>query len=140
MNVSSLAALVPFPDMLSYGTSKLALEHLTLHAARELQPKGIAVNCFRIDIGVASEGFLANMPGVDHSQWEPSEVAAEGIVWMLSQPPEYTGRRESMYQLRHRESIMASRLAHPRDDGPTPTELYNGLYESELSHFIEPYG
>ena len=139
VNISSLAALMPFPDMLSYGTSKLALEHLTLHAARELYPKGIAVNCFRIDIGVASEGFLANMPGVDHSQWEPSEVAAEGIVWMLRQPREYTGRRESMYDLRHREGIMASRLAQPHDSGPTPTQLYNGLFASEPSHFIEPY-
>jgi hypothetical protein len=66
-------------------------------------------------------------------------VAAEGIVWMLCQPPEYTGWRESMYQLRHREGIMATRLAQPRDDGPTPTELYNGLYKSEPSHFVEPY-
>jgi NAD(P)-dependent dehydrogenase (short-subunit alcohol dehydrogenase family) len=139
VNVSSQAALIPFPDMLSYGTSKLALEHLTLHAARELHPKGIAVNCFRIDIGVASEGFVANMPDVDHSRWEPSEVAAEGIVWMLRQPPSYTGWRESMYRLRHREGIMASRLAQPRDEGPTTTELFNGLYLSEPSHFVEPY-
>ncbi len=48
---------------------------------------GIAVNCFRIDLAVASEGFVANTPGADHSDWEPSEVAAEGIVWMVRQPP-----------------------------------------------------
>ncbi len=83
VNVSSLAALVPFPDMLSYGTSKIALEHLTLDAARVLHPKGINVNCFRIDISVASEGFIANTPGADRSDWEPCEVPAEGILWML---------------------------------------------------------
>ncbi len=33
INVSSLAALLPFPGMLSYGTSKIALERLTLDAA-----------------------------------------------------------------------------------------------------------
>ena len=45
---------------------------------------------------VASEGFVFNMPDVDHSDWEPSEVAAEGIVWMLEQPPSYTGHNEGM--------------------------------------------
>jgi len=139
VNVSSLAALLPIPQMLSYGTSKLALEHLTLDAARALHPKKIAVNCFRIDIAVASEGFVANTPGADHSNWEPCEVPAEGILWMLQQSAAYTGQRESMYHLGVREGIMASRL----DDGPrrdaTPTELFNGLYESGPSHFAEPY-
>jgi len=139
VNVSSLAALVPFPDMLSYGTSKIALEHLTLDAARVLRPKGISVNCFRIDISVASEGFVANTPGLDRSTWEPSEVPAEGILWMLGQPPEYTGHRESMYHLRAREGIMKSRAVRRDDAGPTPTELYDGFYEAGASHLAEPY-
>jgi citronellol/citronellal dehydrogenase len=139
VSISSLAALMPFPDMLSYGTSKVALERMTLDAARVLQPKGIAANVFRIDIAVASEGFVANTPGLDRSDWEPCEVAAEGIVWMVRQPVDYTGRRESMYHLREREGIMASRAARPRDGGPTPTELYSGLYESGPSVYAEPY-
>jgi len=56
INVSSLAALLPLPDMLAYGTSKIALEHLTLDAARQLRTFGISVNCSRIDVSVASEG------------------------------------------------------------------------------------
>jgi NADP-dependent 3-hydroxy acid dehydrogenase YdfG len=40
VNVSSLAALIPFPDMLSYGASKVALERLTLDVARILRPLG----------------------------------------------------------------------------------------------------
>jgi NAD(P)-dependent dehydrogenase (short-subunit alcohol dehydrogenase family) len=139
VNVSSLAALLPIPDMLSYGTSKVALEHLTLDAARILHPRGIAVNSFRIDIPVASEGFVANTPGVDRSDWEPCEVAAEGILWMIRQPLDYTGRRESMYHLREREGIMASGAVRPRRGGPTRTELFSGLYESGPSIYAEPY-
>ena len=133
INVSSQAALLPLPDMLAYGTSKLALEHLTLDAARELHPMGIAVNCFRIDIPVASEGFVANTPGADRSGWEPSDVPVEGILWMLRQPPSYTGHRESMYVLRQREGIMASR-AEGKGSGTIPTtELFDGLFDMQTS-------
>jgi citronellol/citronellal dehydrogenase len=133
VNVSSQAALQPLPGMLAYGTSKIALEHLTLDAARELYPKGIAVNCFRIDVPVASEGFVANMPDADLSTWEPPEVAAEGIAWMLRQPLPYTGRRESMYHLRAREGIMPSRAAAERRGRVPRTDLFDGLWtEAEL--------
>jgi NAD(P)-dependent dehydrogenase (short-subunit alcohol dehydrogenase family) len=125
LNVSSLAALSPFPGLMSYGMSKAALERLTIDAARQLQPD-IAVNCFRIDVPVASEGFLANTPGMDHSTWEPSEVAAEGIVWMLKQPPSYTGHCESMWALREREGIMASRAPSPQTGPPPPTVPVHG--------------
>jgi NAD(P)-dependent dehydrogenase (short-subunit alcohol dehydrogenase family) len=139
INISSLAALLPIPEMLSYGTSKIALEHLTLDAARALYPKGIAVNCFRIDVAVASEGFVANTPGADRSDWEPCEVPVEGILWMLRQPVDYTGRRESMYHLRERAGIMTGRAAAPSDRGPTPTDLFTGLYQSAASNLAEPY-
>ena len=89
-----------------------------VNAARQLAEAHIAVNCFRIDIAVASEGFVANTPGADHSNWEPSAVAAEGIVWMVRQPVGYSGHRESMFALRHREGIMASRIANPVTEAP----------------------
>jgi citronellol/citronellal dehydrogenase len=128
INVSSVAALQPIPGMLAYGTSKIALERLTLDAARELHPKGISVNCFRIDIPVASEGFVANTPGADRTNWEPAEVPVEGILWMLDQPSEYTGRRESMFHLREREGIMTSRAGRMYTKRP-PTELFDGLWD-----------
>jgi len=137
-NISSLAALYPHPSLMAYGMSKVALERLTIDAAAQLAPDGIAVNCFRIDLAVASEGFVANTPGADHSEWEPSEVAAEGIVWMVRQPPAYSGRRESMFALRHREGIMASRVAHPATVAP-PVELYDGLAVITPTAFAEPY-
>ncbi len=109
VNVSSLAALNYFPSQMAYGMAKAALEHLTMSAAAQLRPFGVAVNTFRIDVPVASEGFLAAMPDVDHSDWEPPEVAAEGIVWMLRRPPEYTGHNAGMAKLRAEHGIMASR-------------------------------
>lgn len=109
VNVSSVAALNYFPGLMAYGMAKAALEHLTMSAAHQLAPHGIAVNTFRIDVPVASEGFLANLPGVDTSDWEPPEVAAEGIVWMLEQPPSYTGHNAGMAALRARHGIMPSR-------------------------------
>src|SRR4051794_15371104 len=86
VNVSSIAGLNYFPGLMAYGMAKAALEHLTVSAAHQLASFDIAVNTFRIDVPVASEGFVYNLPDGDHSDWEPSEVAAEGIVWMIEQP------------------------------------------------------
>jgi NAD(P)-dependent dehydrogenase (short-subunit alcohol dehydrogenase family) len=126
VNVSSLAAITYQPALMSYGIAKAGLERLTLHAANELARDRIAVNCFRIDIPVASEGFLANTVGADHSNWEPPEVAAEGIVWLLSQPRELSGRLFSMYQLRVTQGIMRSRVAKPWEGAP-PLGFQAGL-------------
>jgi hypothetical protein len=71
------------------------------------------VNTFRIDVPVASEGFVANLPDVDHSDWEPTAVPAEGIVWMLRQPAAFTGHNLGMVELRERYGIMASRSKRP---------------------------
>ena len=139
LNVSSVAALVPYPGLMSYGVSKIGLERLTVDLARQLQGDGIAVNCFRIDLPVASEGFVANTPGVDRSTWEPCEVAAEGIRWMLEQPIGYSGRRESMLGLRQREGIMPTRAERPTPDGTPITHLHDGLAADGETVFAEPY-
>ena len=108
--------------------------------ARQLQADVIAVNCFRIDLPVASEGFVANTPGVDRASWEPCEVAAEGAVWMLRQPTGYSGRRESMLGLRRREGIMASRADVPAHAATEPvTELFDGLAPDTVTMFREPH-
>ena len=138
INVSSVAALFPHSSLMAYGISKIGLERLTVDAAVQLAPSNITVNCFRIDVAVASEGFVANTPGVDHSNWEPSSVAAEGIVWMACQPATYSGRRESMFELRRRAGIMASRIGAPPTEAP-PVELLNGLATVGDAGFAEPY-
>jgi citronellol/citronellal dehydrogenase len=138
INVSSVAAMYPHSSLMAYGISKIGLERLTVDAAVQLASSNIAVNCFRIDVAVASEGFLANTPAVDHSNWEPSAVAAEGIVWMVRQPASYSGRRESMFALRHREGIMAPQIPAPPTEAP-PVELHDGLVALSDSGFVEPY-
>jgi NAD(P)-dependent dehydrogenase (short-subunit alcohol dehydrogenase family) len=139
LNVSSVAALLPIPGLMSYGISKIALEHLTVDLARILQADDVAVNCFRIDLAVASEGFVANTPGVDRSTWEPCEVAAEGILWMLRQPASYSGQLESMVGLRQREGIMASQAEVQMEHGPPVTTLFTGVAPDTESTFAEPY-
>lgn len=109
VNVSSAAALNYYPGQMPYGMAKAALEHFTVSLAAQVRQHDVSVNCFRIDIPVASEGFLAAMPDTDHSDWEPPEVAAEGILWMIRQPSEYTGATEGMARLRADHGIMASR-------------------------------
>jgi citronellol/citronellal dehydrogenase len=113
INVSSAAALHPFPGLMAYGMSKAAMERMSVDAARQLRPYNVAVNTFRIDVPVASEGFVANLPDIDHDDWEPTEVPAEGIVWMLRQPPEYTGHNVGMVELRAAHGIMRSRAKRP---------------------------
>ena len=79
------------------------------------------------------------MPGVDTTEFEPCEVPAAGILWMLRQPLAYTGQRESMYHLRQREGIMASRATRPYSGPPTRTEMFTGRYEADASPLREPY-
>lgn len=113
INVSSAAALQPFPSLMAYGMSKAAMERLTVDVAQQLLPHRVAVNTFRIDVPVASEGFVANLPDIDHDDWEPTEVPAEGILWMLRQPPDFTGHNLGMVELRQRYGIMPSRAKRP---------------------------
>jgi len=119
VNVSSAAALNYYPGQMAYGMAKAALEHFTVSLAAQLRPHEIPVNTFRIDVPVASEGFLAAMPGIDHSDWEPPAVAAEGIVWMLRQGPEYTGHNAGMARLRAEHGIMASRAERSHTQAAT---------------------
>ncbi len=75
------------------------------------------MNTFRIDVPVASEGFVANAPELDHSSWEPTEVAAEGILWMLTQPDGYTGHNVGMAALRAETGTMGGAQGRPQAAG-----------------------
>ncbi|MDX2171314.1 MAG: SDR family NAD(P)-dependent oxidoreductase [Deltaproteobacteria bacterium] len=113
INISSAAALFAVPGLMAYGMSKAAMERFTIDCAEQLRPHGVAVNTFRIDVPVASEGFVANLPDLDHDDWEPTAVPAEGILWMLRQPPAYTGHNVGMVELRAAHGIMPSRAKRP---------------------------
>lgn len=99
LNVGSVTATGYFPTMLTYGMSKAALEHLTVTSAAVLSAEGVAVNCYRIDVQVASEGYVMNAPDADHSAWSDTATAADGAIWMLSQPTGWTGRVVPMLAL-----------------------------------------
>ena len=138
VNISSAAALYPYPGLMAYGMSKVGLERMTVDAARQLQSQAIAVNCFRIDIPVYSEGFAANAPELDQSDWEPSEVAAEGILWVLRKPADFSGNLLSMWRLRETEGIMPSRSKRPYAGPLPPQALHSGLVEPSESVWREP--
>lgn len=127
VNVSSAAALTVVPGLMSYGISKVALERLSVDVAAQLAGRGVASVCFRIDVPVASEGFLANAPDADHSDWEPPAVAAGGIVWTIERAHRLTGRRLSMAGLREGHGIMPTRAEQAWEGGPLPTRLQDGL-------------
>jgi NAD(P)-dependent dehydrogenase (short-subunit alcohol dehydrogenase family) len=126
LNISSVAAIYPQPGQLSYGISKAGLERLTVDVANQLQSDGIAVNCFRIDMPIASEGFIANTPGFPRDNWEPCDVVAEGVLWVIRQPVEFSGQLVSMQGLRRTEGIMGSRAKVPFT-GKVPTTPVSGL-------------
>lgn len=99
LNVGSVTATGYFPTMLTYGMSKAALEHLTVTSAAVLRADDIAVNCYRIDVQVASEGYVMNAPDADHSAWVDTATAADGAIWLLGRPAEWTGRVVPMLAL-----------------------------------------
>lgn len=125
LNISSLAAILPQPGSLSYGIAKSAVERLTMEAARILHPAGVAVNCLRIDVAVASEGFTANTPDLDHSGWEQPDTVAAVLRWMLEQSAGYTSHIESLWEMRSRLG-----LGTPPEEGwppAPPTRLVPGV-------------
>jgi NAD(P)-dependent dehydrogenase (short-subunit alcohol dehydrogenase family) len=110
LNVSSAAAVMAIPGLLVYGVSKAALERLTSGLAEELRVHDIAVNCLRIDVPLASEGFMHNAPELDKSDWEPTAVGAEAALWMLAQPSTFTGQVLGIGDLRRQHGVARSRL------------------------------
>ena len=110
LNISSAAAVLPIRGLLVYGVSKAALERLTTGAAEEAVADGVAVNCLRIDVPIASEGFVHNTPGLDHSAWEPTEVGAEAALWVLARPLDYTGQVVGIMDLRRLHGVAESRV------------------------------
>jgi citronellol/citronellal dehydrogenase len=128
VNISSIAALYPQPGQMSYGISKAGLERFTVDAANQLQPDNIAVNCFRIDMPIASEGFMANAPEEPRDNWEPCEVAAEGVLWTIGQTQSFSGQLISMKNLRESEGIMTSK-AKKVFSAAVPTAPVSGILD-----------
>ncbi len=67
VNISSSAADMVLPGIVSYSVSKAGLEALTRGLAAELERSGVAVNALQVDRAVATEGAIAMSPGEDYS-------------------------------------------------------------------------
>ena len=72
---------------------------------------GVAINCLRIDLPLASEGFVYNAPELDKSDWQPTEVGAEAALWILGQPPAFSGQIKSLSELRREQGVAVERAA-----------------------------
>jgi citronellol/citronellal dehydrogenase len=127
LNVSSSVALNFLPALMTYGYTKLALERLSLDVAEQLRSCRIACNVFRIDIGTQNSITDDVIPPAILEYYELPVTAAEGMIWMLSQPIEYTGQLESMYELRQRETIMPQRAKKAFTPGSLPFADNNNL-------------
>ncbi len=101
INLSSYLAVVPFPRTLAYSVSKIAIEKFTEGLGKELAGTGVSVNCLRIEVNIATEGWTYLNPNVDTSSWEKPEVAAEAILWLAAQPPSFNGRIVTIEEVRN---------------------------------------
>jgi len=82
INISSYLAEVFMPGMLSYSVSKIALDAL------------------RIELNIASEGWMFRNPEIDYTDWEKPEAAAECTLWLATRDPSYTGNVVTIGEVR----------------------------------------
>jgi citronellol/citronellal dehydrogenase len=120
INVSSILAEAMLPGMVSYSVSKVALEKLTWYAGEELKGYGIPVNALRIELMIATEGWVLRNPGADLSGWDKPEAASEAALWMATQPVSFTGKTVTIGDVRK---------ALGREDTPRLTEADLSKYK-----------
>ncbi|MDD5038046.1 MAG: SDR family NAD(P)-dependent oxidoreductase [Dehalococcoidales bacterium] len=71
---------------IAYGTAKAAVEHFTFAAAAELSKYNIAVNCYKPAAGVATEGFVFNLPAdYDKSRLVGPEDMVKACLFLAQQ-------------------------------------------------------
>jgi hypothetical protein len=78
------------------------LEKLTDYAGEELKQYNIAVNALRIELMIASEGWMYRNPNTDFSTWEKPEAASEATLWIATRDPSYTGNVVTIGEIRER--------------------------------------
>lgn len=71
---------------IAYGTAKAAIEHFTCSLAAELGPYNIAVNCYKPAQGVATEGYVFNLPpSYDKSRLIGPEKMVKAALFLAQQ-------------------------------------------------------
>jgi NAD(P)-dependent dehydrogenase (short-subunit alcohol dehydrogenase family) len=94
VNISSSAAAHPTPTRIGYGSSKAALESLTLGLAGEVKANGIAVNALSLGRQTDTPGARDRRPSdYDYSGWAQPEIMGPPAVFLAQQSAEtFTGR------------------------------------------------
>ena len=100
VNVSSGASIAPVAGLALYSTTKLAMERWSDCLNLEAGGDGVAINTLRVDRLVATEGFqyVLETQGVEVATVGQgmagvieADAAASHVLWMVSQPLEWTG-------------------------------------------------
>ena len=139
VNVSSVAAMFPHPSLMAYGISKIGLERLDRRRRRSARPRPTSPSTASASTwrwpprDSWPTPRVSTTPTGSPPRWLPRASCG----WCAS-PPAYSGRRESMFALRRREGIMASRVPVPQATAP-PEELHDGLVAVGDAGFAEPY-
>lgn len=84
-------------SLLAYGTSKAALNRLTIGLANEFRGKGIGVN--GLEVGAVTPAYRYTLPDADYSANELPEAPAQVTTWLASQPASFTGSILDQYAL-----------------------------------------
>jgi NAD(P)-dependent dehydrogenase (short-subunit alcohol dehydrogenase family) len=72
----------------AYGTSKAALNRMTVGLGRELRGRGVAVNA--LEVSAVTDAVRLNLPHADFSRNELPEAPAQLVAWIATQGPEFT--------------------------------------------------
>ena len=94
----------------AYGTSKAALNRLTVGLAAEFAEAGIAINA--LEVSAVTQPLLKALPDADHSSNELPESPAQLVAWIAAQPTDYTGNILSQFDLL--PALRASGAIRPR--------------------------
>jgi NAD(P)-dependent dehydrogenase (short-subunit alcohol dehydrogenase family) len=113
INVSSSAAVTPEFGRASYTVTKVALEALSECHAHELKGK-VAVNNFRIDMSVWSEGYTTTLGEGDYANFEDPIICSDAVLWMLKQPLSHTGKLHTLTELREKGIVRQKTTAEGR--------------------------
>lgn len=99
-------------SLLAYGTSKAALNRLTVGLAQELRGAGVAVNA--LDVNAVSPALRYTLPDADYSSMELPEAPAQIITWLARQPTDLTGNILSQAELL--PDLRAKGIVRPKVD------------------------
>src|SRR5437773_1877468 len=87
------------------------IQQMAERTLKEFGRCDIPVNCLRIEMSIATEGWMYRNPGMDFSDWEKPEAASEATLWIVAQPVSWTGNVVTIADARRALGKMAEAKA-----------------------------